>query len=71
MQDGLDGTHLQHGLDTSVADLPTRSSDAVATLLVSKASLHQRLAVLDQQLPDRLVADRGDLDELGETIANL
>ena len=64
-------THLEHGLDTSVADLGTGCNDVLAALLVSETGLDELLSVLDKQVPDSLVADRGDFDELGETVSDL
>lgn len=63
-------TYLQHGLDTPVADLGTCSPDVLSTV-VAETSLNELFAVLDQQLPDGLVSDRGDLDELCETVSYL
>lgn len=64
-------THLQHGLDTPVADLLPGSPDPFATLFEPEASLDELLAVLDEQVPDGLVADGCDLDELGEAVPDL
>ena len=63
-------THLKHRLDTTVADLLTGGDDLL-TALVAEGSLNELLAVLDQQVVDRLVTDRGDLDELCETVSDL
>lgn len=65
------GFELEHGLDTSVADLGTGCNDVLAALLVSETGLDELLSVLDKQVPDSLVADRGDFDELGETVSDL
>jgi hypothetical protein len=47
-------THLEHGLDTSVADLGTGCNDVLAALLVSETGLDELLSVLDKQVPDSL-----------------
>ena len=66
-------THLQHGLDTTVADLLARRPDLLRRLGLpkAKASLHKILAVLDEQVVHGAVADSGNLDELGETVPDL
>lgn len=61
---------LEHGLNTSVADLGTGRSNLLAAV-VAERGLDELLAVLDKQIPDGLVADRGDLDELCEAVADL
>jgi hypothetical protein len=66
-----DRTHLEHDLNTLVADLLTRSSDILTSLLVAEAGLYQLLAVLDEEIPNALLSDRCDLDELGKTVSDL
>jgi hypothetical protein len=62
---------LKHGLDTLFADLLSWCSDIVTALLVPETSLDELLSVLDEQVVDNLVTDRGDLDELCETVSDL
>ena len=64
-------THLQHRLDTRVADLLPRCLDTFSTLLETETSLHKLLAMLDQKVPNLLVTDRGNLDEFCETVSDL
>jgi hypothetical protein len=56
-----------------VANLLARRADTLGAgvIAVPKASLDQVLAVLDEEVVDGAVADGGDLDELGETVADL
>lgn len=63
--------HLQHDLDAPVADLLPRGLHALAPVLVTEAGLDKILAVFHQEVPYGLLADRRDLDELGETVADL
>lgn len=64
-------THLEHGLDTPVADFLAGRLDTLSALFKAETRLDQLLAVLDEQVPYSLVADRGNLDELGETVSHL
>lgn len=52
-----DRTHLEHDLNTLVADLLTRSSDVLTALLVTEAGLDQLLAVLDEEVPNALLSN--------------
>lgn len=54
-----------------MTDLSSRLPDTLSTVFEPETSLDKLLSVLDQQVPDLLVSDRGDLDEFGKTIANL
>lgn len=54
-----------------MTDLLTWLSNVFSALLEPETSLNQLLAMLDEQIPDRLVTDRGNLDELGETVSDL
>lgn len=65
------GLELQHGVDTLFADLLSGIPDILSTSHVSETSLDQLLSVLNKQVPNLLVSNRGDLDELGETVTCL
>ena len=54
-----------------MANLLTRSLDTLSTLFEPETSLNQLLSVLDEQVPDFLVTDRGNLDQFGETVSDL
>lgn len=54
-----------------MADLLAGGLDGLAALLESETSLDELLSVLDEQIPDGLVTDRGDLDELCEPVSDL
>jgi hypothetical protein len=62
---------LEHGVDTTSCDFKAGSANGIASLLVAETGLNELLAVLDEQLPNGLVTDRGNLDQLSETVANL
>lgn len=53
-----------------MADLGTCGPDLLAAV-VAEAGLNELLAVLDEEVPDCLVADRRDLNELCETVSDL
>ncbi len=54
-----------------MTDLLPRSLHVLPTILVPKPSLDEVLPMLDEQVPDSLLSHRGNLDELGETVAYL
>ena len=62
---------LQHGVDTLFTDLLSGIPDILSTCHVSETGLDQLLSMLDKQVPDLLVPNRSDLDELGETVTCL
>lgn len=53
-----------------MADLLSGGTNLL-TALVAESRLDELLAVLDQQVVDRSVTDRGNLDELCETVSDL
>jgi hypothetical protein len=66
------GTNLEHDFDSTPADLVRDCLELrVGTVSTAKARVDQRGAVGDEQVPDTLLSDSGDLDELGEAIADL
>jgi hypothetical protein len=54
-----------------VANLLSWLNDVLASLLETETSLDKFLAVLDEEIPDDLVTNGSDLDELGETVSDL
>jgi hypothetical protein len=54
-----------------VANLLSWLDDVLASLLETETSLDKFLAVLDEEIPDDLVTNGSDLDELGETVSDL
>lgn len=63
-------THLEHGLDTSVTNLRTSRSNVFPSV-VPKARLDQLLSVLYQEVPNGLITDGSNLDQLCETVSDL
>jgi len=61
----------EHLFDSALADVITDVSQLLVVVLETVSGLDELLSVLDQEVPDPLLGDGGDLDELGGSVSDL
>ena len=54
-----------------MTNLLPRKPHALSAILVAESGLNELFTVLDEQIPDSLFPNRGDLDEFGEAVSDL